>query len=196
MKMKLKKEKPKIRKMKRVKLKIGLLVISIIAIIFLSSLLISYDQRRSPNQTEFVNNMTFENSTDLFFYYGTTKYPASVQVRNVKPEDSSIVIGLSVDPWYLGFGIIPSGGNFGKRSLILTNTQDRDTKVNFRVYGNISQMVSFSKDNFVLHSSDSITINVFCRTTGTTPEGNYTGEIDIIVKYPKYEFMYNFLNWI
>ena len=190
--MKLKREKKETIKMKRVKLKIILLMISIITIIFLLNLVISYNS----GPMEFVTNRTFENSTDLFFYYGITKYPTNVEITEPEPQESNLLIGISVDLWDLSFGIIPSGGNFGKRSLILTNTQNRDAKVNLKIYGNISPMVNFSKNNFILHTNETVTIDVFCRTIDTTLEGNYTGEIDIIVKYPKYEFLYNFLNWI
>lgn len=183
--MSLKKGKPK-------KLKIIILIISIITIIFLLNSLISYNQ----GPTEFVTNRTFENSTDLFFYYDITKYPTGVEITKAKPQESKLLIGLSVDSWDLGFGILPSGGNFGKRSLILSNTENRDTKINLKVYGNISPMVSFSKNSFILSGNESATIDVFCRTTETTLEGNYTGEIDVVVKSPKYKFMYNFLKWI
>lgn len=179
-------------KLKGIKVKIIVLAVSIILVVFLSSFLILHGK---PAPTEFVTNRTVEISGDLLFSYEATKYPSGVEIIKPKLQESKLLVGLTVDPWDLKFGIIPSGGSFGTRHLILTNKQDKDVKVDLKVYGNISPMVSFSKNNFILSKNENVTIDVFCRTTDTTLDGNYTGEIDVIIKRPKYEFIYNF-KWI
>jgi len=138
---------------------------------------------------EFVKNMTTQSSEDLFFVYQTIRYPSNVEIIQFNPEEQGITIGLVVDPWNLNFGIVPNGGNAGRRFLVLTNLQDNDAKVEFDAYGNISSMVSFSKNNFILHKGEEVKIDITLATSGLTQPGNYTGEIDVTIKRSKFNFI-------
>ena len=145
-----------------------------------------------PGQKEIVESMLVEESEDLFFVYQTTRYPASVEVIQTEPEKQGILIGLAIDPWNLNFGIVPIGST-GRRFIDLFNLQDDDVKVKFEVYGNISPMISFSKNNFILKKGKNSTVDTIAQTTDVDLPGNYTGEIDVILKKPKYDFIYRFL---
>jgi hypothetical protein len=173
-------------------MKVKILIAPFVIIILIIAALISISlyQPYEPKK-EFVKKMEFEKSEDLLFKYETTKYPSSVAIfPNV---DANMVIGFTVDPWNLDFGIIPTGGNFGKRGLILTNVENKEAKIKLNVYGNITPMVSFSKNDFILNKDENATISVFMKTTNTTEVGNYTGEIDVVVSRPKYEIFGDFL---
>lgn len=100
-------------------------------------------------------------------------------------------IGVVVDPWNLNFGIIPVGKNFGTRFIDLENPTDKDVKINFKVYGNISPFVNFTKNDFILHKKEKITIEVKFYAE-QAKIGNYSGEIDVIIQKPKYDFIYDF----
>lgn len=182
----MKRKKAKKRKRKKNMRKTSLLVL--ILILFILILI------TQPKQKEIVESMIVERSEDLFFVYQITRYPASVEIIQTRPEEQEILIGISVDPWDLNFGIVPAG-SAGRRFVDLSNLQDSDVKVKFEVYGNISPMVSFSRNNFILKKGENSTVDIVVRTTRATLSGNYTGEIDTILKKPKYDFAYKFLEW-
>jgi len=167
--------------------KIKYLVLALV-IIFAGAIFLSSYQE--PVR-EFVTNKTVEVNSGLFFTYEATRYPSNVNIT--EPIEGNITIGVVVDPWNLNFGMIPTGGNFGKRILILTNQQEKDVRVSLKAYGNIKPMVEFEKNDFILGKSKNTTIDIILRTTGKTEIGDYTGEIDVSIKIPKYGFAYMFL---
>jgi len=144
-----------------------------------------------PQPTEFVTNKTFTTYSDLFFNYEISKYPSRVEIAKAEPAKEKITIGLTVDPWNLDFGIIPEGKNFGTRFINLANLKEKDAKISFKVYGNISPFVKFNKNNFILHPNENLTVEVSFHAEGAKI-GNYSGEIDVIVQRPKYDFLYVF----
>jgi len=139
----------------------------------------------------FVQNKTFEKHSDLFFNYEIIRFPTSAEVSPYQPNQQKLSLGVVVDPWNLNFGRIPSGKNFATRFIDLSNLKEKDAKVIFKVYGNISPFVNFSKNNFILKPNESVTVEV--KFYAEKAEiGNYAGEIDVIVKRPKYDFLYIF----
>lgn len=142
---------------------------------------------------EFVENMTFTTYSDLFFDYEITRYPTGVEITPSKFLEKESVIGVVIDPWNLKFGIVPTGGSFVRRYVELTNVMERAGKVSFKVYGNIKPLVSFSKNDFILHENENSTVTVFLSATNVT--GNFSGEIDVIAQKPKYDFLYKILGW-
>ena len=168
------------------KLKIAVVVVVLIIICTLCALFLF---NGPPPPKDFVMNRTFETHENLLFVYEMTRYPSDVEVTN--PEED-ILLGVTVDPWNLGFGIIPKG-SYERRFLNLVNLEENNVKVGINPYGDIAPMISFNKNNFILRANESITVDVILRTTNTTVTGNYTGEIDIIIVKPKYDFLYHIL---
>lgn len=156
---------------------------------FIALAFIFYVKTTSPKQ--FVSNQTFVKYSDLFFSYEITKYPSSVEIVSPQFKEKKLTIGLVTDPWNLNFGIIPIG-SYGTRHLNISNSEKNKVIVNFNVYGNIKHLISFSKNNFVLNPNESIYIDVFLNTTSSTKVGNYTGEIDVIIKKPNFDSLYLF----
>lgn len=143
-----------------------------------------------PEPKNFVKNQTFVIYSDLFFVYEITKYSSNVKVA---PEEGQrITLGFVTDPWNLNFGIMPIG-SYGTRHLNISNSGKNRVRVFFKVYGNIEQLISFSRNNFILNPGQSAYIDVFLKTTNLTKLGNYTGQIDVITKKPKFNFLYLFL---
>ncbi len=139
---------------------------------------------------QFVSNQTFEKYSDPFFDYEITRYPSNVEI--ILPQSKEkLTIGFVTDPWNINFGIIPVG-SYGTRHLTITNSEKNKVRVNMKVYGNIKPLISFNKNNFILSPNGSVYIDVFLNTTEKTQPGNYTGEIDVMVKKPKFDF----LDWI
>lgn len=142
-------------------------------------------------QEGFVTNRTFETRSDIFFNYEITRYPSNTEISIAKPTQEKYTIGVVIDPWNLNFGIIPAGDNFGTRFIDLTNLKEKDVKIYFKVYGNISPFVNFSKNNFILRPKENITVETHFYAS-SAEVGNYSGEIDVIAQRPKYDFLYIF----
>jgi len=143
---------------------------------------------------EIVENMTFITNSDLFFDYEVTKYPTKVEITSTKFLEEGGLIGVVVDPWNLNFGIVPTGGSSVKRQIELFNTKEKAGKISFKVYGDISPLVSFSDNDFIIHENENLTVMIYLNTGNLI--GNYSGEIDVVAKKPKYKFLYPILEWI
>jgi len=162
-----------------------LIIIILVGILFIQS----FNYQAQPK--EFVTNRTFLTRSDILYDYEITKYSTQVGVSPVLPNQEKLTLGVVIDPWNLNFGIVPAGKNYGTRFLDLTNLKEKDAKVNFKVYGNISPFVNFTKNNFILHKNENVTVEANFYAT-STEIGNYSGEIDITIQRPKYDILYNF----
>ncbi len=137
--------------------------------------------------------MTMKKS-DLMFVYEVMRYPASGEI--IKPEgfNESIKVGIASDTDALNFGRVPGNGSYLKRYVHLNNTKEA-LKVSLKAYGNITPLIEFDENDFVLHKNESVEIGIVFNTVNAKAYGNYTGEIDIIFKKPQYGFLYSFLGW-
>jgi hypothetical protein len=143
-----------------------------------------------PAKREFVQNETFERTSDLFYDYETTRYPSNVEI--ISTNDLNITIGIVTDQWNLNFGIIPNGGSHATRHLNVSNMEGKPVKASFATYGAIKSLISFSSNGVMLNPGDSVSFDIFLNTTGKTAPGNYSGEIDMVIQKPKYNFVYSF----
>ena len=138
-----------------------------------------------------VTDHTVLYDNNLFFTYEISKYPTSVEISNI--EGQNISIGFSLESTSLDFGVVPTGGAMGLRFLTLKNTQEDTAKMLFFAYGNISSMIHYNDNNFHLKPEVSKDIEIMLKTDKNTPVGNYSGEINLVVKRAKYNFMKLFL---
>jgi hypothetical protein len=165
-----------------IKFAIKLLIFAIAAAVLafaLASLTVPYI--KEPQQI--TSEKAQETYSDFFYDYEVTRYPSSADIISVENFRENLTIGISVDNWNLDFGEIPANGSYGKRFLNLTN-RDEDAKIHLIVYGEISPMVKFNRNNFVLLKDQKVTVEVYFNTS-TYPAGIYNGEIDIVVQKPK-----------
>lgn len=121
-------------------------------------------------------------SHNLFFDYTNVKYQAKVQVRT--PEEN-ITIGFSSVKDSIDFGLAVSGGSINRKFINITNGADRDARVHIRKSGNISSMVLFGENNFILKPGETRTISIEL-TPGNIAEGNYTGMIDVELRKARF----------
>jgi len=167
------------------KIKISRLFISVVfaAVIFATTILFlgSIDDRiKEPGV--FVENRTVLTKSDSFYNYEITKYPSKIEIVDLRFKNIGNKIGLSVDSWIFDFGIIPIGGSV-KKTINFESIEDK-SKVKLIAFGNISSMITFSKNNFYLKGNDKV--DVLLNITESPQLGNYTGEIDIIVQKNKF----------
>ncbi len=134
---------------------------------------------------EFVENRTFEVYESPFFIFERVRYPSKVEIVE---EGERMLLGFVTDPWNLNFGIIPLGG-YGTRNVKIFNSENYSVRVKLYAYGSINPLIKFEKNDLVLKPNETLTINIFLNTTNSTKPGNYTGEIDIVIKKPKYSFL-------
>lgn len=171
------------------------LLISIILIIALVGsvvVLFNYMLNYTPAPKEFPANITFETYSNFFYNFEVMRCHSEAEVTHVEPEQERIGIGVVTDPWNLKFGSMPLGSG-SSRYVELANLGERDAKIIFRSYGNISRYVGFSENNFIMHPKDNVTIKVtFHPSVESGAIGNFSGEIDRIVQIPKYDFLYMF----
>ncbi|MEM7817044.1 MAG: hypothetical protein QXZ20_03965 [Candidatus Aenigmatarchaeota archaeon] len=153
-----------------------IIVFMIVLIVFLYFL----STQEPPEPKDIVSEKEVLNYSSLLFNYKVIRYPTSVEIT--KPEEN-INVGLVTDPWNLNFGSIPGNGSSVKRYIAITNLEKKYSTIKLKVYGNISSLISFNKNDFTLNESTAV--EVILNSTNAN-FGNYTGEIDIIIKVPKY----------
>ena len=160
---------------------------SLIMVVFLVILLLGLlFYKRPVTKTGFVTNVTTERSENPLFFYEIIKYPSNVEI--ISKESTSARVGIVGDPWNLNFGIFQPGIN-GKRFLNLANFKEQPYHVRLVSYGNISRMISFSENDFILYKGDEKKITVFLNSSLSIGPGNYTGEIDIISESTKIPYL-------
>lgn len=155
-------------------------IILIFLCLFLFFTLIFFYEKSLVPQDE-IRNKTVFIKENIIYKYEITRYPARVETANLLLPNSSKIIGISNDPWFFDFGLIPIGpGNYAQKTVNLANKGNSSVRVILKAFGNISNMVLFEKNNFNLIGND--TVNVILNVTEDIPQGNYTGEIDIIIR--------------
>lgn len=138
----------------------------------------------------FVSGKTYETSESLLFSFERVRYPSNATV--LKTEDS--FIGFDIDRENLNFGLMQTGGS-GQRFIDVVNGREEVAKVRLTAYGNMSQLIRFSDNNFILGSGQNRTVTITFITQNYTSTGTYTGEIDLTVVRPKSSFG-NLLLWM
>jgi hypothetical protein len=123
-----------------------------------------------------------ERSSNILFEYQTFSYPARVKVLG---KTENMQIGVSGDTWLLDFGQIYVG--VGSRKYVNITTND-SFKVSLKAVGNISSIVKFEKNNFIVNGGN-IAIPIYVEPKRP---GFYEGRIKIVFKKVKYPF----LNWL
>lgn len=126
----------------------------------------------------------------LLFSYSTIRYPARVELV---ASTENPKLGMNIDYWQLDFGIMPVGGSGGRKELVLQNA-GQQTKVRMHSYGNISDMISFPENNFILDSLENRTVDVVF-SSGENGVGAYNGEVVLTLIKPRYDLVYGLL-WL
>lgn len=176
-------EKPKNKNNKKIYYAVIAAIIAIILLLILSSSITAYlFFPQAPGAL--ATKQALANDENMLFSYEINRYPANAEISNASGEN--ITMGFALDPGNINFGIVPRGGNIGKRFITLDNTADEPSKITLVAYGNIAPMVKFSENDFLLWKGAPKPVEIILETENGTALGNYTGEIDIIVKKPKY----------
>lgn len=158
-----------------------------IIFLFIVIFLFFYENfQEPPAPTNFVKNKTVSNYSTMFFNYDILRYPSDVEIIPIEQMNGTILLGFATDPWNINFGITPGNGSFVTRNIELAN-KDKDSKIILKAYGNISPLVAFSKNNFILKPYERVSVDITL-FSNSTKVGKYSGEIDVIAEKAIYNF--------
>jgi len=140
--------------------------------------------------TSFITNIPIENTDKIFYVFELeNKYVTKVNIIE-QQNTSETFLGMTADN--LEFGVIPLG-SISKRFLNLANDDEIDYKILFIVNGNISPMIKFDKNDFILQKGKDTTITVSLDSSLALNSGNYTGEVSVVSKRPRLLFLNNLM---
>lgn len=157
---------------------IGVVILAA-AFIFIS------DKPEEP--TGFVIDREFFTTSDLLYTYEITRYHSNATIIEIDDVEN-VTIGVTIDTDSISFGKIPGEGSTVKRFVNITNLKEEEASISVSVYGNITPLVKIDRDNFMLKSNEKVILEVLFDTQDFEP-GYYDGEIRVVAKRPKYDFL-------
>jgi hypothetical protein len=163
--------------------KLNILIILIVVIILIFVLPLRFEG--------FATQKTFEISDTPMIHAERTRIPAMGSV--IGKDDPNL--GISTDTHIIGFGIIAAGG-YSKRHINTSNDRDIRAKIRLESSGNISQLLHFESNNFILYPGESKPVKVRFEADEAATPGNYSGEVIITVIEPKNSFADMLLEWL
>ena len=158
-----------------------------LALIVLIAIMFWYASAGPSEPTNYVSNKTYSNFSNLLYSYEILRYPSNVEIMDFGQLNENVTLGFVTDSWNINFGSIPGNGTYVERSIEFTNKNDGQSKVDIRAYGNISPRIHFSQSSFVLERGEKAQVSIYLFSNNTEP-GNYSGEVDVIVKKAIYNF--------
>lgn len=165
-------------------------IMAIIAVVLLLAFFVYALDPPRPVFADAIKNKTVARASDFFYDYEINRYPSKAEVGVLNPAET--IIGLDVDPDKLNFGAVPVSGSYSKRTVNLTS-RGKDTRIFIDVHGGIKPFVRVDNTGFVLKRDQKVTLGVGFYTKNNNAYaqiGNYSGEIDIVIQIPKFDFIY------
>ncbi len=103
-----------------------------------------------------------------------TVYPLNMQI--ISSEGNDMKFGISVDSELLNFGRMAEG-SAAEKLVTIRNPENAPVKIHISSRGDISEYISFEKNDFVLNKNQEE--KVYIRAEGRD-EGNFTGSLTIM----------------
>jgi hypothetical protein len=140
--------------------------------------------------SEFVKEQTVEESESSLFYTKLVRIPTRGNVTPFILVNRTIPIGIAQQTSELNWGRVPEGVGVVK-FLDISNRRERDGKVNIMVYGDIKPYIKVDSGGvFIIRSGTKEEIQLAFESNSS---GSYSGEMDVLVRVPKYDFILPFL---
>ena len=131
-----------------------------------------------------------ESSMGILFLNDITRYPARGNVTSL--SKSRISVGIASQTYELNFGRIPE--NLTVRKFIdIANNEEVPVKICILKRGSIGPMLRIREDEFVLEEKGEREVELLFNGSEV---GSYQGEIDVVVRKPRYwpaRYLLNFL---
>jgi hypothetical protein len=136
------------------------------------------------------NSIVQSRSHNMFFDYTSLVYPTGVRI--VSPSTDNISIGFDSSTDKINFGLAIAGGSTNRKFINVTNDADRIARISLNSRGNISSMISFSENEFILLPGEKREIAITLTATNNTI-GNYGGDIEISLKKARFLMLNGFI---
>ncbi len=171
--------------------KIVLISVSIVCVFLLfGELFGSYKAPQSyvKNETrEGVNSYPF--GQNIFFDEYMIRYPVNVTV--IKPNTTNFKVGIVGDTDKLNFGKLPI--YFSERKNIeIRNPMSNPIEIKIKAYGNVTKFLQYP-NRIIINSGESKYATI---RFNATSYGYYEGELDVIVRNPKYKILGGLIKWL
>jgi hypothetical protein len=136
-----------------------------------------------------------ERSENIFFEKNIIRVPAKgVIILPIIDNNGTITAGVSVDSDKLDFGRIQSNLSGITKSLdIAYPFRTGSVKICVIAQGDIKQFLETPNREFIMSSGEKKEVQI--RFSGSMI-GNFTGEVDVLAKKPKYGFLDLLLPWV
>jgi hypothetical protein len=139
-----------------------------------------------PTHTqELESTEKIEHYDSLLYDIAVKRYLSNAIVYNT--SDEGVYLGITVDRW-TNFGHMPQNAKT-KRTIEIKNTYDKKIKYEIIAIGEVKPFIDSIPQKMTLKPNQEISANVIFDGKEI---GNYTGEVNVILKIPKYKF----LNWL
>lgn len=167
----------------------AVLLFSLFIVALAFSVILYLDKTSAPSA--YVTEKIQEQSDGVFFKRAVDRIPAKAVVFFPQMEENTIRVGVSADPNELNFGLVVQ--NMSVRKFLGIKNKDVDVKICVLAYGNISEFIQTRENNIIVRHNESRELMLEFRGKRI---GNYSGEIDVITKKPKYSFLNPLLPWV
>jgi hypothetical protein len=129
------------------------------------------------------SQVLFEEKQNPFFKYEIIKYHSRINITEFNSSPEFRDIGMNVDRNNLYLGKIPKGSK-SRKTINLTNRQDKAYELRFYIFGNISELVNI-KRKLTLQPGENLEHQFIAETDLSTETGMYYGEVDVVTLIPK-----------
>jgi hypothetical protein len=179
------------KKIKSRKKRLAIYIFLVIVALFLIGMAyFFYELTILPSTPEsLVTKIERTESESLLFYKTYVRIPTRAIVIPMNKTNQTLKLGIDTDTNELNWGKIPEGIKVVKL-LDLKNPKKLDGKVNIFVYGDIKPYIVVDS-KFILKSRETRNMELSFKSDKV---GAYSGEIDVLVRVPKYDFILPFLD--
>lgn len=140
----------------------------------------------------FVNEESVDHSPGFFMINDIIRYPAKA---NVTPLDISknITVGVAAQTSELNFGNVPQNITI-RKFISLRNNEKTPVRICVLGRGDIAPHIQLTQgDDFVIQGNRARDMEM---TFNSTDIGSYSGEVDIIVRKPRYGLIGYFMDLV
>jgi hypothetical protein len=160
----------------------GLLATAVLAVLYA-------DQTPAP-QT-YAGAIVRENRPGIFFDTIVDRFPAKSEVSPPRVTNQTLNMGLSTDTDKLDFGVVSQ--NQTVRKFLNFGSQYPALKACVVSYGSISPFITVERPSFYISEGET---GEAMLEFSAPKLGNFTGEVDMITKRPKYDILSPLLPWV
>jgi hypothetical protein len=179
-------------KMAKRRWKLLIFGLTMISFLIFGSILFAISMEKNPEPKNFVESLKFEQQEGFLFIREIVRYPTKGNVTPLLRTNKTIKVGVTTQTDELNFGVVPE--NLTVRKFInLRNNDKIAVKICVLSYGSIKPFIIVRDNDFLLKENDAKEVEI---AFNATKIGSYRGEIDVVIRKPKYEALEKFLGLV